>query len=217
MKLTDGEKLEIRAHISVVRFRETFNELYDHIVNSFESNDVAFSIAEVDRIVKTDFNGFGEIVEQEDIFQKQLNKGYNKRFWQEMLSTFRWPQLGGNALILALCILIYHNTESFSSLKPMLNAVVILVYIIALFGFLQIIRNNYKHLKGSIRDNYFAYACSFGVLLVNPGMHALNKNNSFGISDDTRLLILLSIFFFTSIYVRVFFKFYSQKVKVLPS
>jgi hypothetical protein len=217
MRLTEEQKQEIKDYIvSVPRFRETFNELYDHLVNSFENNEVEFSIDEVNRIVNADFGGFSEIVSQEKLYQKELSKKYNKHFRQEMLNTFKWPQLIGNAIVLALCLIMYHQGKSvLLNLKPMLSAIIILVYGIAIFGFSKIIRNKFKHAKYSILDNYFGYACSFGVIFVNPSIHALNKNNSFGIGDQARLLILLSVFFFCSVYVRAFIKFYKRKVSVL--
>lgn len=217
MRLSEEQKTEIKEYIvTVPRFRETFNELYDHLLNSIENNDVEYSIDEVNRIVNLDFGGFSEIVNQEKRYQAELSKKYNKHFRQEILNTFKWPSILSNLCMLALCLLIYFNTNASTfNMKPLLMGIIICVFSIAIFGFFRIISNRIRYTKYSILDNYFGYACSFGVIMTNVFIHSFNKENSWGISDQTRLLILLFLFFFCAVYVRSYFSFYNKKYPVL--
>ena len=217
MELTTEQKAEIGSYIGTVpKYRETYNELYDHILNSFENNNVNYSINEVDRIVNSDFGGFSEIVRQEKLYQAELSKKYNKHFRQEMLNTFKWPRILTNLCVLVFCLFIYYSNDGATyNMKPMVVGIIICVFGIAIFGFSKIIRNKFKYSKYSILDNYFGYSCSFGVVMLNAVIHSLKKDNIWGISPNTSFMLLLFLFFFVSVYLRAFFKFYNTKYRIL--
>ncbi|MFI5450630.1 hypothetical protein ACHMWN_00560 [Pedobacter sp. UC225_61] len=218
MKLTDEQKAEIKDYIiTVPKYRETYNELFDHIVNSFEDSKVTFSIDEVINIVNKDFGGFSEIVYQEKSYQKELSKQYNKGFRMEMVNSFRWPNIFNNLIVLALCLTLYCNKKGLLfNIKPIILSSIGCCILVAAFGFTIILKNKYQYSKYSILDNYFGYSCSFGFIMVN-GIFSnfLGKSSLFEISANTKLIIALSLFFFSSVYVRAFIKFYNQKLKVL--
>lgn len=218
MQLTEAQKAEIGAYIfTVPKYRETYNELYDHIINSFETNEEVYGINEIQNIINNDFGGFSEIVALEKNYQKQLSKQYNRVFRMEMLNTFKWPSIFNNLCILALCLILYYNNEGAQlKIKPILLASILCCILVAIFGFAKIIINKYKHSKYSILDNYLGYSCSFGFIMVNAFLsNFLSKESFFEVSDQTKLIITLCLFFFCSVYVRAFFKFYNQKFKVL--
>ena len=106
MKLTEKQKQEIRNYIiNVPKFRETYNELYDHIINSLEDCGEVFSINEVIVIINRDFGGFSEKVNQEKNYQIELSKQYNRAFRMEMVNTFKWPSIFNNLSVLALSLI----------------------------------------------------------------------------------------------------------------
>lgn len=218
MKLTLAQKKEISDYIiNIPKFRETYNELYDHILNSLENNEEKFSLDAVDRIVDADFYGYYEITHQEKNLQKQLNRKYNRLFLLEMLNTFKLPQLVNNLIIFCLCYFLYkYGTENLANLKPLVLSLVLLTVVITIFGYLVVFVRKYKYLKFSILDNYIMFESSFGMIMVSFIMSSfLSKENFFEIADQTKLIITLSLFFFTSVYARAFIKFYNQKIKVL--
>ena len=105
MELTQEQKIEISDYIvTVPKYRETYNELYDHILNALEDSEASFSIEEVLNVVNNDFGGFHEIVYQEKIYEKEVSNKYSKQFRQEMVNTFKWPAIFSNLGVLALCL-----------------------------------------------------------------------------------------------------------------
>lgn len=218
MELTQEQKEEIKAFIiDVPRYRETYHELYDHILNSLKDNPESYHINKVIDVINNDFGGFPAIVEQEKVYQKQLNKRYNRLFLLEMLNTFKWPGIINNLCLVAVCLALYHyNKDISANLKPVLLGSTILFVIVLVFGYAKIYINRRKHLKYSILDNYMGYECSFGVIMMNFVLHTfIGKANWFNLSESGKSIAILFLFFFCSVYVRAFIKFYNQKFKVL--
>lgn len=218
MELTEVQREEIKAYvIGVPKYRETFDELYDHILNSLNDDNGSYSIEKVLMIINHDFGGFSAIVSQERIYQKELEKKYNLHFRKEMLYTFKWPGIISNLCLLALCLIIYngHKETSFNII-PMFLGSTICVAGIALYGFAKIFIGKFKRSKYSILDNYTAYSCTFGFVIMNFFLlNFLGKSSFFGISEDNKLIITLLLFFFCSVYVRSFLRFYKQRIEIL--
>lgn len=218
MQLTEEQKNEIRDYIiTVPRFRETYNELYDHIINSLQDNLEEYKIEEINKIVNNDFGGFSEIINQEKNYQKELSRQYNKAFRTEMVNTFKWPGIFSNLCVLALCLILYYNGNGLLfNMKPIILSSIACCILVAVFGFAKILKNRYQYSKYSILDNYLGYSCSFGFIMVN-GIFGnfLGKNSFFEISLNAKLIIALSLLFFSSVYIRAFIKFYKNKFKIL--
>jgi hypothetical protein len=219
MLLTEEQKAEIGAYIvSVPKYRETYNELYDHILNSLLEYEGEFDLSKVDQIVNRDFCGYYEIAHQEKIYQKAISIQYNGFFRTEILNTFKWPEVINNVAMLTLCLVIYYTNKDAFNMKPIILASIFCCIIIAVFGFTIILKNRYHQTKYSILDNYLGYSCSFGLILVNFLLgNFLKKESFFEISNNTKLIITLLLFFFSSVYVRAFIKFYNQRIKVLSA
>lgn len=218
MELTQVQKEEIKAYIiDVPRYRETYNEVYDHILNSLEDNPGSYSINEVISIINNDFGGFYAIVEQEKIYQQQLHKRYNRLFLLEMLNTFKWPGIINNLCLVALCLILYnYNKDISTNLKPVILGSAICFVVVLVFGHVRIYINKRKYSKYSILDNYMRFECSFGVIMMNFVLHTfIGKANWFNLSESGKSIAILFLFFFCSVYVRAFVKFYNQKFKVL--
>ena len=220
MKLTEIEKEEAKNWIiSVPKYRETYNELYDHILNSLKDMDGTFSTDIVDEIVLKDFGGYQAVVTEEKLYQISSGKQYNKIFRNEFINTFKWPRNIGNVIILVLCIILYYNFETtYFTIKAILLSALICFVSVAIFGFSKIILNKRKYFKYSILDNYLAYTSTFGLIMTNWLMGSFISKHSFlDINSDTKLIITLFLFFFSSVYVRAFINFYNQKLTVLST
>ncbi|QNR85510.1 hypothetical protein H9N25_03270 [Pedobacter riviphilus] len=75
MRLTAQQHQEIKGYIfDVPKYIETYNEVYDHVVNALEDKDEAYSTELVAKIINDDFGSFNEIKQQEELYQKQINK-----------------------------------------------------------------------------------------------------------------------------------------------
>ena len=216
MELTEEQKIEISNYIvTVPKYRETYNELYDHILNALADNETSFSIEEVIKVVNNDFGGFSEIVYQEKIYEKELSNKYSKQFRQEMVNTFKWPGIFSNLGVLALCLLIYYSSKTHPfNIKPALAVIYVCFVGAGIFAYAKIMINRYKYSKFSILDNYIYLECMFFISMPSVFL-SIAKGYIFEISDNGKLIVMLSLFFFCSIYVRTFIKFYKEKFKIL--
>ncbi|WP_167459452.1 hypothetical protein [Pedobacter jejuensis] len=212
------QRQEISDYISTaVKYRETYYELYDHIINALNDSDEVYCLNHVAIIINRDFGGFKNIQLTETNYQKQLNKKYISYFRSEMLSSFSYPGILNNAMIFALCIIIYFGKKNQPfNLGSMLVAIQLSLSIICLFGFYKIVANRLKFLRYSILDNFLGYLCSFGLVLINSFLSVfISKDGLFDISVDSKLILALTLFFFGSLYARTFIKIYNQKLNVL--
>lgn len=220
MELTEAEKTEIKEYIiGVPRYVETYNELYDHVLNALQSSEDTYRIEVVAHIIQKDFNGFSAIVKQEELYQQQLIKKYKKMFFAEMGNTFKGVELIKTVLILLLCVCFYYYSVSNPvNWKPLIVSIVIISFSVATFGLFKVYWNKRTSQKPSILDSSLTYSSLFGVLVIGGFMNLLiGKADIFELSEHSKTIALLIFFLFSSIYVRGFMKFYSRKFKVLAT
>lgn len=97
MQLTATQKQVVKDWIfNVPKYRETFNEMYDHILNALKDIDAPFSLTIVDDIVWKDFGGYQMVADNENVFRNVIGRSYLKFFQMEMLNTFKWPGIFSN-------------------------------------------------------------------------------------------------------------------------
>ncbi|MGF1924846.1 MAG: hypothetical protein ACQUHE_11765 [Bacteroidia bacterium] len=214
MVLTEDQKAEIRDYIETVpKYIETYNELYDHILNSFEDRKVNFSLKEVSNILDKDFGGFSQVVEQEKVYHREVGKKYNKNFRIQFLDTLKWFGI----FPLAFCLVIYFSSQSTAfNIKPMLLATLILFMGTAIFGYTKIVINRFRYTKYSVLDSYLASQCSLGLAVLVLILNVFLNENVFSLGENGRLIVMLSLYFFCSIYIRTFIKIYRQHIKIFP-
>ncbi len=218
MEITPKQKQEVKDWIFIVpKYRETFNELYDHILNALKDIEAPFNTNLVDEIVLKDFGGYQMVAENEKIYRNVIGKRYMKFFNLEMLNTFKWPGIFSNLSVLTLCLMFYFSARNtnFDTKNIILSSIIICSFVL-LFGLARIIINRIKYLKVSILDDYLMHIYTFGISIVTIFViFFLGKDSSVETSGHTKLIITLGIYFFSSVYVRAFIKFYNQKLKVL--
>lgn len=191
--------------------------MYDHILNALKDIEAPFNTNLVDEIVLKDFGGYQMVFVDEKLYQKDISNQYNKFFRKEFSNSLKWPHIIWNFFILALCLITYYTFKStYFNVKVILVSVLVCFFAIAIFGFSKILLNKYKYLKYSVLDNYLGYACLFGLIISNWLMGSfISKRSLFEISIEAKLIMTLCLFFFASVYVRAFIKFYNRKLKVL--
>jgi hypothetical protein len=118
MKLTTEQLAEIRLYIfEAPRYRETYYEIYDHIVNALEQADEPFNMDLVKQIVQEDFGGFQNIIHQEDVYRKSVTSKYARLLGSEMIDSFRNSTVLSHLAILILGYMFYQGSEI--DLKPL--------------------------------------------------------------------------------------------------
>lgn len=213
MKLTDQQKAEVRNYIiTVPKYRETYNELYDHILNSLSDNENEYSINEVISIINNDFGGFEKIASQEEIYHNKIGKKFNKQFRLLFFDALKWQGIG----ILIIGFIIYYvNKTSPFNVKPIISASTICFVVVAIYGYARIIINAIRYAKYSILDSYLGHKCSFGLAILNVLLHGFINGKVIELSDNNKLIAVLILFSLASLYARTIIKFYAQRSNIL--
>ena len=218
MILTNQQHQEIRDYIfHVSKYVETYNEVFDHIMNALEDKKEAYSITLVAKIINDDFGSFNEIKKQEEVYQKQINQKQTKLFLTEFADSFKWPGLLSNISNLTLCICIYWaSTRSTFNTKPMMLAVLSCFILVTAYMYTKIWIRKRKNKKYSIFDNSLGGLSTFGLFIgVFVFYWFVSDDSLISLSQHSKVIILLTLYFFCSLYIRSFSKFYNQKIKIL--
>lgn len=217
MQLNELEKKEIGAYIfKIGKYIETYNEVYDHVLNTLNELPGAYDLNLVQQIIEVDFGGTAAIRKQENIYQKQIKRRYVKLIGLEMLYTFKLRQVLPNLILLLLCYVLYVNNTNLSTLfKTMYLAICVLIVLAGLFWIIYRYIIHRKTKKDSIKSELV-----FGLLFMPLGLiniffnMVLTKENT-SISVNTQHMILLALFFVISVYIRAFMKLYTERITVL--
>jgi len=94
MMITQAQQENIKEILwHNLKFRETFDELYDHILTSIERTEtdekLPYEIAT--DILKNEFGGWEKLKELETSRQKEIQKHLRKKLWELMKGYFRFP------------------------------------------------------------------------------------------------------------------------------
>lgn len=217
MQLNELEKKEIEEYIFTVgKYIETYNEVYDHVLNTLAEIPGPYQINLVQKIIEVDFGGTKTIRKQENIYQKQIKRRYVKLIGLEMLYTFKLRQVLPNLMLLLLCYVLYVNNTNVAALfKTIYLSFLILIVLVGLFWIIYRYVIHRKTKKDSIKSELI-----FGLLFLPLGFiniffnMVLTKENT-SISLNTQHIILLALFFVISVYIRAFMKLYTERITVL--
>jgi hypothetical protein len=213
MNLTEEQKKEIQGYIiTVPKYRETYNELYDHILTSLADQEGPFHINLVLKIVNDDFGGFKQIVDQEELYHKQIGKKFNKQFLLLFVDTLKWRGI----VLFILCLMFYYSDKTTPvNVKLLLEASKNSLMLVMLVGYARIVVNIIRFSKLSILDGHVSFTSSFGYFSFNLFITRIVNGQVFELSDNSKLMVVLIVFSFVSIYLRTFFKIYSRKSTIL--
>ncbi|TDQ11809.1 hypothetical protein [Pedobacter metabolipauper] len=219
MLLTEEQCAEIRVYIfDVPRYRETYDEIYDHILNSMASKEGDFDLELVREIIDEDFGGFSQIVKQEALYQKQITSKYRKMLWSEMYAgTFHFPEALKNLGLLFICYMIYdYSLTNEVNVKVFYQALLIAVTIPGVIYLVKRFIIDRNRLKLSIKYDFMHQAWILGFLLMNSMITlTLIDGAAFEISKAAKVLVILTLYFVTSIYIRSFMRLCVKKMQIL--
>lgn len=218
MILTIEQLAEIKMYIhGTPRYRETYYELYDHIVNALEQSDEPFSIELIKQIVEEDFGGFQGIVQQEEIYQNSVTSKYIRLLRSEMLKSFSNSTLLSHLAVVFIGFCLYNaSLRADIKLEPMIVSIVVLSCIPGLYYlFKRFVLDRNKH-KLSIKYD-FLHRCLMVGLLVTNTFNSLFLSQRFflDMSNHQRVIALVIIIFTLNIYVQSFIKVYNKRIKIL--
>lgn len=217
MKLSKEELAEVSRHIhTLTRYKETYDEIYDHVINVLEEREGAFNSDMVSQILRDDFGGDLQIIKNETICLEELNRGYSRSLMEEIFCRFGYPQLMNNILLLCFCLLFYFEmTANIFDTIHLINA----VFIFLCYPFMRYLYYTYfvnRNLVKPTMKNVFLLriglcGCFLSVLLY---FLLLSQQSFFEISNHTRTIICMVTYYCTSVYIRSFDAFYKKKIKV---
>jgi hypothetical protein len=95
MKLTEQEDQFLKQYLSkVLKYRETYDELYDHIITALSHRTTITSFEEtIADIISDDFGGPGNLPKLEKASKKAASKDTIRLFLISFISYFKFPKL----------------------------------------------------------------------------------------------------------------------------
>lgn len=221
MILTETQKTEIREFIGTVpKYQETYDELYDHILSSLGTlENENYNIDLVARIVNEDFGGFKNIVCVEADYNKQAMKNVMRDLRQEMKQQFYFPELWKTLIILALCAIIYnYSSGDFKIIRIIFGSVILASFTPIFYYWGNRLLFKKKGSRPSIKDGGFAQQSMMLMQVAHaPFFIFIDKDAFLPVTYPTALIVTLFMFFFSSIYIRSYFRLYNRNVKILLS
>jgi len=220
MELTLVQQQEVVQVISdATKYRETYDEVYDHVLSRLAASNQIYTLALVNEILLNDFGGKTEILAEENVYAKNINKQYFRAFKEEILNTFKWPTAMANISLILFWVFLYYSSlnTGFNS-KPLTAAIGVIVILMCLFYYLKRYYLDRKSKKPSIKYSFLQASTSIGIsFYVFAFFWFISKDSLVDIDNNLKTIIVLSLFCFTSIYLRAFIKLYGKKFTVLTA
>jgi len=195
-------------------YRETYEEIYDHILSAVENNmaDVSFEEA-VNTIINSDFGGAKGLAKIEKQHYKAVVNEVLKQQWLQFTSNFKFPEV---LLSLLLFAAVYFIVTLFSAQS---TAIVILLFTLAIvpgmFVLLRYFRIGYtiKDTKKSIKDGILGQLASKPLLIGNPGIFILIGKSEASLWITGHPLVVSLIIAIVTLYVFAFIKLCRRDIK----
>ena len=215
MELLKEQKQEISILISgLTKYRETYYEIYDHVLNELSTRDEKFSLDLVNHILIESFGTRTEIIVNETVYVKDITRRYFQFFNQEILNTFKWPDIAANLSLVLIWVVLRESLN----IMPMTKSIGIIVLLMCFFYYFKRYLLDRNERKPSLKYSFLQSSTSFGVsIYVFIFFLFLSKDSLMDISINFKMNITLGLFCFTSVYLRAFIKLYNKKLKVLTA
>lgn len=219
MQLTLQQKKEVQDYISASsKYRETYNEIYDHLLNALEEIEEPYQLKLVGRIVLQDFGSFKEIKKMEKDSLSKTKYRCIRYLVADMISVFKFQNLIYTLLLLIFYASLYvyqlGNGVNFANLYlwSMILGYTLSVAWLFKKGYINLSFRRKSSMEGVILGWLILLPFSFFPLTFTA---FIGKGNMIGLALNTRNIIVLCLFFFTSMYLKAFVKLYKKKVRRL--
>ncbi len=218
MRLTELQTVEVSRYVAAAtKYRETYHEIYDHVMNEMADLALPYDLELVGKIVRQHFGSFKEIKKHEHRYLTRTKCSYFKLLALEMKGLFRITHIAYTFLVLIFGVLAYlfatKNAYSLTSIYLWIMVVSFVMVNAWLFKNRYILFNFKEKLtmKGEIIGWLLLFPFSLAPMLFTG---FLAEHNLFGISMQVKNLITISFFLLVIVYVRSFIILYRKRLKV---
>jgi hypothetical protein len=217
MKLNKEELAEVSQYIlTLTRYKETYDEMYDHVLSLLEEKEELFDSRLISEIVNDNFGGHEQILKNEAISLEELKRSSGRSLMEETLSQLRSFKSLDNLSLLFICLVFF-----FQSMDGTFNPV-FLIYAMFFVAFYPILVYLYKTyfvnrslVKPSMKNVFLLRIGLYGCFLSSVFyLLLLSQHSLFEITNHTKTVMSLVLYYFSSIYIRSFRAFYKKKIKV---
>jgi hypothetical protein len=218
MLLTLENKLETVDYIGGVSlYRESFDEVYDHILAALAVNDTPkFHIDLVKGIVNSDLGGFKQIALAEKAFEKAFARSCMKNIKQELINAFKFPGMIVTVFLLLVCSTFYNLVPfyefGFRMLADCIWVIVLLLGIGILFT--RYFRSPTHKPSIKMRLVLTALFCC-GNLNLCLNIFFLNKEPIFNVSKNVQHLFATATLFFIASFLMATYRVYKKRFSIV--
>ena len=217
MKPTAEQDILLKKYLrEVLRYRETYEEVYDHVLTALERDVYTGTLEEaVNQILREDFGGYDQLQQMESKAKKSAIAESNTTYIRFYFSYFNWPKL---PYTLLFGLILYFSLSQIS-LSPAICLGVIMLAMLspAVLAW----RRNYRigylftDIKKSIRDDVFVSISSipnrlFVFLGIGVTIQIGSGKNILIYATPTVLTILYTLL---TIYILSLIKLYRHEFK----
>lgn len=213
MKLNEEQLTDLQQELNyAVKFKETYDELYDHILTEIDMypEQPLYATTVAKQIIDNEFGGYEALKQMETDRVKLVNFAMRKKHWQNMMEFFNFPMAALTivATIAAYFVAVNRNGRegliiftTFSALAPIV------------FVFYKRMSKKYGewrmgiYQKQSLKENYIFIAAIFANSMFNL-LNAFTKHLQMNAG------LTMFVFVFYMVYVLSFFKLYRQEFKM---
>lgn len=218
MELTIEQKKEVGNYISVAtRYKETYNEIYDHVLNALNEIDQPYHSDIAGKIIRSNFGSFKEI---KRIERKTVNKTKFRlivQLFSDVMLSLTLKNLPYTVLLFLTCFMLYVIQQELALQPGLLFIFFMFGYYIASFCWLLV--NKYiwfgfkqKHWRNEVLVWLLLLPASFFPISL---VLFLTDQSKFHFSDPGKVYFVYAFIFFSGLYLRSFSKVYLSDFKVL--
>lgn len=212
MILTSEQILTIEQKLSyAVKYQETYDELYDHVISTIENLDGVYTDVTLDGVIESGFGGYNNLKAIERNSAKIAGKAMQIRHWQNINCFFNWPTV---LLTTIITIIGYYICIDSLNRKHLLQFTTTCAALPLLYLAFKMMLNKYKawylndYKKPSIKDSYIFMAAILSNSIINVLTFVANR------TVIMNGAISLLIFVCYVIYVMSFFKLYREAYRL---
>lgn len=215
MKPTAQQTQLLKKYLrDTLSYRETYEEIYDHILTAVDNADTEISFEElVNNIIKNDFGGAKGLVKIEKQYHSAAVDEVIKQQWLNFIDNFKFPQIFLSLLLLGLT---YYGLLHFNG-QPFGIAVLSICLFTApgIFVLIRYFKIGYatKDTKRSVKDKIIGQVASKPLLVLNPGLFFLIGKNNVSIWLHTHPFLTSMLLFIIALYIMAFIKLCRQDIK----
>ncbi len=130
MKLSKGEQESLQDRVSLlVTYRETYQEVYDHLLTGLEKGNTQDFNTAIDTIIDQDFGGNTGLREMEEFQAELVRKQIRNKHREYMLDCFKWPSVMLTATLIGMIYYFLNNADTNIAMRNSVGAITYLPFV----------------------------------------------------------------------------------------